>query len=150
MPQKSQRRRESQRWRDDPSGKQNAPVHSKRVRAASLVIKLEKGRAVNDDDLWESLGDADRNRANRMTAESIQVMAAGLAHIFRGDVDSANEVFAQLSHRPVDQTMNAHAFAVAVVEYCARKLDQDPIQLLEEMAGRAALLRESLDDEEEL
>lgn len=104
---------------------------------------------VNDDDLWGSLGEGDRNRANRMTAESIQVMAAGLAHVFRGDVDGANEVFAQLSRRPADQAMNAHAFSVAVVEYCARKIDQDPIELLEEMARRAALLRESFDDDQE-
>ncbi|MEX2586832.1 MAG: hypothetical protein WD602_02415 [Actinomycetota bacterium] len=103
---------------------------------------------MDDDDLWDSLGDADRNRANRMTVESIQVMAAGLAHIFRGDVDSANEIFGQLSRNAADQAMNANAFAVAVVEYCARKLDQDPIELLEEMARRAALLRESLEDDD--
>lgn len=103
---------------------------------------------MNDDDLWESLGDDDRSRANRMTAESVQVMSAGMAHIFRGDVDSANEVFAQLSPRPADQAMNAHAFAVAVVEYCARKMDQNPIDLLEEIARRAALLRASFDDDD--
>lgn len=102
---------------------------------------------MDEDDLWDSLGDEDRSRANRMTTESVQVMSAGLAHIFRGDVDSANEVFSQLSSEPRDQAMNAHAFAVAVVEFCARKLDQDPIELLEEMARRAALLRESLDDD---
>lgn len=105
---------------------------------------------MNDDELWDSLGEADRNRANRMTTQSIQVMAAGLAHIFRGDVDAANEVFGQLSRRPADQAMNAHAFSVAVVEYCARKLDRDPIDLLEEIARRAALLRESFDDDGEL
>lgn len=101
----------------------------------------------DDDDLWNSLGDEDRSRANRMTTETVQVMSAGLAHIFRGDVDSANQVFAQLSSRPADQAMNAHAFAVTVVEYCARKMGQDPIDLLEEIARRAALLLESFNEE---
>jgi hypothetical protein len=96
------------------------------------------------EDLWGSLSEDDRNRANRMTAESVQVMAAGLAHVFRGDMDSANEVFSQLSPLPADQAMNAHAFAVAVVEYCARQLDRDPIDLLEDMATRAALLVETI------
>jgi hypothetical protein len=96
------------------------------------------------DDLWASLSDEDRNRADRMTAESVQVMAAGLAHVFRGDMEAANQVFAQLSPHPADQAMNAHAFAVAVVEYCARQLERDPIQVLEEMAARAALLVETI------
>jgi hypothetical protein len=96
------------------------------------------------EDLWGSLSEDDRNRANRMTAESVQVMAAGLAHVFRGDMDSANEVFSQLSPLPSDQAMNAHAFAVAVVEYCARQLERDPIELLEDMATRAALLVETI------
>ena len=96
------------------------------------------------DDLWASLSDEDRNRADRMTAESVQVMAAGLAHVFRGDMEAANEVFAQLSPLPADQAMNAHAFAVAVVEYCARQLERDPIQVLEQMAARAALLVETI------
>ena len=96
------------------------------------------------DDLWGSLSEDDRNRANRMTAESVQVMAAGLAHVFRGDLDEANAVFDQLSHEPADQALNAHAFAVAVVEYCARQLDRDPIELLEDMAARAALLVETI------
>lgn len=99
------------------------------------------------EDMWGSLSDDDRNRANRMTAESVQVMAAGLAHVFRGDLESANEVFAQLSPEPADQALNAHAFTVAVVDYCARRLDADPIQMLEDMAARAALLRESMEDD---
>lgn len=98
------------------------------------------------DDLWASLSDGDRNRANRMTAESVQVMAAGLAHVFRGDMEAANAVFEQLSPQPADQAMNAHAFAVAVVAYCAQEMERDPIDLLEDMATRAALLRESIDD----
>ncbi|CAN5842017.1 hypothetical protein BH23ACT12_BH23ACT12_15720 [soil metagenome] len=100
------------------------------------------------EDLWGALSDDDRNRANRMTAESVQVMAAGLAHVFRGDLEAANEVFGQLSPEPADQALNAHAFAVAVVEYCANRLDRDPIELLEDMATRAALLVETIGDEE--
>lgn len=100
------------------------------------------------EDLWGSLSDDDRNRANRMTAESVQVMAAGLAHVFRGDLDAANEVFSQLSPEPADQALNAHAFAVAVVEYCAGRLDHDPIDLLEDVATRAALLVETIGEEE--
>ncbi|HEX2053822.1 MAG TPA: hypothetical protein VHJ78_08880 [Actinomycetota bacterium] len=100
------------------------------------------------DDLWASLSDDDRNRANRMTAETVQVMAAGLAHVFRGDMVAANAVFEQLSPQPADQAMNAHAFAVAVVDYCAKELGLDPIVLLEDMATRAALLRASMEDGE--
>lgn len=100
------------------------------------------------EDLWGSLSEDDRNRANRMTAESVQVMAAGLAHIFRGDLDAANEVFSQLSAEPSDQALNAHAFAVAVVKYCAKQLDRDPIEVLEDMAARAALLVETIGEEE--
>lgn len=100
------------------------------------------------DELWASLSDGDRERANRMTAETVQVMAAGLAHVFRGDMVAANAVFEQLSPQPADQAMNAHAFAVAVVDYCARELGRDPIVLLEDMATRAALLRASMDEEE--
>lgn len=98
------------------------------------------------DDLWASLSEGDRNRANRMTAESVQVMAAGLAHVFRGDMVAADAVFEQLSSQPADQAMNAHAFAVSVISYCAREMDRDPIELLEDMATRAALLRESMED----
>lgn len=100
------------------------------------------------EDLWGNLSEDDRNRANRMTAESVQVMAAGLAHVFRGDLQSANEVFGQLSGEPSDQALNAHAFAVAVVEYCADKLELNPIELLEDMARRAALLVEKIGDPE--
>ncbi|MGQ0680088.1 MAG: hypothetical protein ACT4OM_10640 [Actinomycetota bacterium] len=100
------------------------------------------------DELWDNLGESERARANRMTAESIQVMAAGMAHIFRGDLESANEVFAQLSAEPVDQALNAHAFSVAVVEYCAQKLGIDPPALLEQIAARGALLLESIDPDE--
>lgn len=99
-------------------------------------------------ELWDDLNDERRRRANRMTAESVQVMAAGLAHVFRGDMSSAGEVFAQLSPDPADQALNAHAFAVAIVEYCARELGKDPTELLEEMAARAALLRETMEPEE--
>lgn len=99
------------------------------------------------DDLWASLSEGDRERANRMTAESVQVMAAGLAHVFRGDMIAANAVFEQLSPLPADQAMNAHAFAVAVVDYCAGELGRDPIELLESMATRAALLREKMETE---
>jgi hypothetical protein len=95
------------------------------------------------DELWDSLDEDARKRANRMTAESIQTMAAGMAHIFRGDLESANLVFSDLSPALVDQTLNAHAFAVAVVEYCAEQLGKDPIVLLEEMAARGALMREA-------
>lgn len=100
------------------------------------------------EELWDSLDEDDRERANRMTAESIQVMAAGMAHIFRGDLDSANEVFAQLSAEPVDQALNAHAFAVAVVEFCAGKLERSSIELLEEMAARGALMREAMEGDD--
>ena len=100
------------------------------------------------EDLWGSLSEDDRNRANRMTAESVQVMAAGLAHVFRGDLEAANEVFGQLSPEPADQALNAHAFAVAVVEYCAKQLERDPIELLEGMATRAALLVETIGEED--
>ncbi len=100
------------------------------------------------EDLWGNLSEDDRNRANRMTAESVQVMAAGLAHVFRGDLQSANEVFGQLSAEPSDQALNAHAFAVAVVEYCANKLEQNPIELLEDMARRAALLVETIGEQD--
>lgn len=95
------------------------------------------------NELWENLDEEARKRANRMTAESIQTMAAGMAHIFRGDLESANLVFADLSPAPVDQVLNAHAFAVAVVEYCAEQLEKDPILLLEEIAARGAMLREA-------
>ncbi|HVL52009.1 MAG TPA: hypothetical protein VM754_10970 [Actinomycetota bacterium] len=101
------------------------------------------------DDLWASLSEGDRNRANRMTAESVQVMAAGLAHVFRGDMLAANAVFEQLSPQPADQAMNAHAFAVAVVDYCSKEMERDPIELLEDMAARAALLRESIEEKED-
>jgi hypothetical protein len=100
------------------------------------------------DDLWASLSEDDRNRAKRMTAESVQVMAAGLAHVFRGDLEAANAVFEQLSAEPADQALNAHAFAVNVVDYCARQLELDPIDLLEDMATRAALLVETIGDQE--
>lgn len=100
------------------------------------------------EELWDSLDEDGRERANRMTAESIQVMAAGLAHIFRGDLDSANEVFAQLSAEPVDQALNAHAFAVAVVELCAEKTGQSSIELLEEIAARGALMRETMEGDD--
>lgn len=101
-----------------------------------------------DDELWDSLNPEDRERANRMTAESIQVMAAGMAHIFRGDLESANEVFAQLSPEPADQALNAHAFAVAVVELCAEKTGQSSIELLEEIAARGALMREAIEGDD--
>lgn len=104
---------------------------------------------ISVDDLWGELSEDDRNRANRMTTESVQVMAAGLAHVFRGDMEAANEVFAQLSPEPADQALNAHAFAVAVVRYCASRLDSDPIEILEDMATRAALLREEIGDEQD-
>jgi hypothetical protein len=97
------------------------------------------------DELWDNLDEEDRERANRMTAESIQVMAAGMAHIFRGDLDAANEVFAELSSDPVDQALNAHAFAVAVVEFCAIRLGKDATELLEEIAARGALMREAIE-----
>lgn len=100
------------------------------------------------DELWDGLNEQARQRANRMTAESIQVMAAGMAHIFRGDLDSANEVFAQLSAEPVDQALNAHAFSVAVVEFCSEKLGRSSIELLEEIAARGALMREAADRED--
>lgn len=103
---------------------------------------------MSDEELWDSLDEDDRERANRMTAESIQVMAAGMAHIFRGDLESANEVFAQLSPEPADQALNAHAFAVAVVEFCAARIDRSSIELLEEMAARGALMREAMEGDD--
>lgn len=97
------------------------------------------------DDAWDDLDEEARKQANRMTAESIQIMAAGMAHIFRGDMQAADEVFSQLSPLPLDQALNAHSFAVAVVDYCAEQLGKDPVVLLEEMAARGAMLREAAD-----
>ena len=98
------------------------------------------------EEIWDNLDDNARRRANRMTAESVQSMAAGMAHIFRGDLDSAETVFAELSPDPVDQTLNAHAFAVAVVEYCAELTGKDPISILEELAARGALMVEAAEE----
>jgi hypothetical protein len=49
---------------------------------------------------------------------------------------------------PLDQALNAHSFAVAVVDYCAEQLGKDPIVLLEEMAARGALLREAAEGDD--
>ena len=102
----------------------------------------------DEEELWDNLDESPRRRANRMTAESVQSMAAGMAHIFRGDLDLAEEVFAELSPDPVDQTLNAHAFAVAVVEYAAELTGRDPIELLESLAARGAMMREAAEGQE--
>jgi len=96
---------------------------------------------MSQDPKWEGLSPAGRAMFLRRSAEAIQLIAAGLAHMLREDGAAAEQVMSRLAPDPASAAMNYMAFSPGLALHTAKRLGVSPADLMEELAQEGALMR---------